>query len=346
MSIEAIWFVIIVCMFTLYVVLDGFDLGTAIIYPFVARNEEERQTILRSIGMVWDGNEVWLIAAGGALFCAFPMVYAISFSGFYLPLMMVLWLLIFRGLAIELRHHLNDPVWRTLWGGLFVLSSSLLAIFFGAALGNIIRGVPMDDSHKFFEPLFTDFRINGAIGILDWYTILVGLNAYLALGLHGASWTILKTEGEISNRAYALARTIWWAVGFVTLIVTLSTFLVQPQAPINLKIRPWGIFFPVLAFCSFGMLRYFLSTRQNHHEKWAFLSSSFFLAGMMANGFYGIFPNILPARIPENSLTIQNAATDAYGLKIALCWWIPGIILAIGYFIFLYTRLPRKFTVE
>ena len=155
---ETLWFCLVALMLALYVVFDGFDLGAGIVHLFVGRTGDERRAVLRSIGPVWDGNEVWLLAAGGTLYFAFPALYATGFSGFYLPLMIVLWLLILRGCSIEFRNHIDNEAWRPFWDVVFAVSSSLLAIFFGAALGNVIRGVPYDESGRFFEPLWTDFR--------------------------------------------------------------------------------------------------------------------------------------------------------------------------------------------
>src|SRR2546422_7524285 len=146
---ETLWFIIVALMLTAYVVLDGFDLGAGVIYLIVAKTSKERRTVLRSIGPVWDGNEVWLLAAGGTLYFAFPALYASAFSGFYLPLMMVLWLLILRGISIEFRSHIEAPVWMQFWDAIFCLSSLLLAVFYGAALGNVVRGVPLDEKGYF-----------------------------------------------------------------------------------------------------------------------------------------------------------------------------------------------------
>src|SRR6476620_10685326 len=146
-----LWFILVGFMLTMYVLLDGFDLGAGAIAPFIARNEGDRRLILRALGPVWDGNEVWLIAAGGTLFFTFPLLYASSFSGFYLPLMIVLWLLMLRGLSIELRSHVNQPLWWSFFDFLFAMSSLLLAIFFGAAIGNVIRGVPINADGYCFE---------------------------------------------------------------------------------------------------------------------------------------------------------------------------------------------------
>ena len=174
-----IWFGLVAVMIIAYVVLDGFDLGAGILHLFIARTDEERRLVIRTIGPVWDGNEVWLIAGGGTLYFAFPLLYAAAFSGFYLPLTMVLWLLILRGIGIELRMHLVSPVWRGLFDGSFGIASLLLAIFYGAALGNVIRGVPLHQDGYFFLPLWTDWGVGPQPGILDWYTVIAGVVRWL-----------------------------------------------------------------------------------------------------------------------------------------------------------------------
>src|SRR5271168_3968831 len=170
-----IWFCLVAIMIAGYVVLDGFDIGVGILHLYLARTDDERRVLLRSIGPVWDGNEVWLVAAGGTLYFAFPVLYASSFSGFYLPLMMVLWLLILRGLTLEMRSHVEVDLWKQFADAVFSISSGLLAIFFGAALGNVIRGVPLNAEGYFFLPLWTNFRVDTNTGILDWYTVLTGV---------------------------------------------------------------------------------------------------------------------------------------------------------------------------
>src|SRR5438552_12728386 len=188
-----VWFALVAFMLAAYVVFDGFDLGAGIVHLFVARTEEERRAVLASIGPVWDGNEVWLLAGGGTLYFAFPALYASSFSGFYLPLMIVLWLLILRAIAIEFRGHIENVVWKPFWDGVFCLASALLAIFLGAALGNVIRGVPLNQTGEFFLPLWTHFGVRGEVGILDWYTITVGVLAFVTLAQHGGLWVAYKT---------------------------------------------------------------------------------------------------------------------------------------------------------
>ncbi len=210
---ETLWFMIVAVMVAAYVVLDGFDLGAGAIYLGAARTSDERRKILRAIGPVWDGNEVWLLAAGGTLYFAFPLLYASSFSGFYLPLMMVLWLLMLRGIGIELRAHIEHRVWMGFFDLIFCVSSILLAIFFGAALGNVVRGVPLAADGYFFEPLWTNFRVGANTGILDWYTILTGVIALVTLTAHGSLYIAVKTEHDLRparphRRAVGLAAAV------------------------------------------------------------------------------------------------------------------------------------------
>ncbi len=333
-----IWFCLAAVMIAGYTVLDGFDLGAGAIHLFVARSAAERQLVLRTIGPVWDGNEVWLLAGGGTLFMAFPALYASSFSGFYLPLMIVLWLLMLRGISIEFRNHVDSPVWTPLWDGGFCVSSALLAVFFGAALGNVVRGVPLDSSGDFFLPLWTDFAPGPKPGILDWYTILIGVLALIALTAHGSLWVRYKTAGNLSARAGTFARRLWWPLGAVTLLATAASFSLQPKIPSNFVQYPWGAVFPLLAIAGFiGMRR--------KGELAAFLSSCLFLIGMLTSAAFGVFPYLLPA-VPGSdlSLTIYNAAASEYALRIALAWWIPGMLLAGCYSTFVYRKFAGKVT--
>src|SRR5580704_6111939 len=217
---ETLWFCLVAIMIAGYVVLDGFDIGAGIVHLLIARTDAEKRAVLASIGPVWDGNEVWLLAGGGTLYFAFPALYASSFSGFYLPLMIVLWLLIVRGISIEFRSHVDSPVWTPIWDAGFAGASVLLAVFYGAALGNVVRGVPLDATGYFFLPLWTDFRASSSAGILDWYTVLTGVAALLALTMHGALWVGLKSPTPIRERAASIARRVWWGVVVATVAIT------------------------------------------------------------------------------------------------------------------------------
>jgi cytochrome d ubiquinol oxidase subunit II len=322
------------------VILDGFDLGAGAIHLFVARTEAERDTVLASIGPVWDGNEVWLIAGGGTLYFAFPTLYSSSFSGFYLPLMMVLWLLILRGIAIEFRNHLRSLVWQPLWDAVFAAASALLAIFFGAALGNVVRGVPLDRSGEFFLPLWTDFTAGKDAGILDWYTLSIAVAALLALTVHGALWVALKTAGDVHRRARTLAKRLWWGLGASVVAITLASFHVQPHLKASYAERPWGYIFPFLALVGLAGMR-LLDRRREGLE--AFLCSCLFLLAMLVSAAFGLYPYVLPSSgDPALSLTIANAAAAPYGLRVGLFWFIPGILLTTGYFVYTYRSFAGK----
>ena len=341
---ETIWFIFVALMIAMYVLLDGFDLGAGAIHPFAARNDRERRMILRAIGPVWDGNEVWIIAAGGTLFFAFPLLYASSFSGFYLPLIIVLWLLMIRGLSIELRGHINDPMWASFWDAMFFLGSALLAIFYGAALANVVRGVPLNADGYFFQPLWTNFSpFSQTPGILDWYTVLIGLLALTTLVAHGANFIAVKTEDELNSRSRGISRLFAFATVALTALATPLTFLVSPEMLRSFNERPYGYVLPLVAVAGlFGMI-YFNYKRA---DKPAFLSSGAYIIGMLTSTVFAVYPNVLPAVDPANSLTIQNASASQYGMAVGLVWWSIGMVLAAIYFILIYRLFRGKVRLE
>jgi cytochrome d ubiquinol oxidase subunit II len=336
---ETLWFCLVAVMVAMYVLLDGFDLGAGAIHFLVARTDEERRQVIATIGPVWDGNEVWLLAAGGVLYFAFPLLYASGFSGFYLPLMIVLWLLILRGTSIEFRNHIKSVVWIPFWDFFFSLSSLLLAVFLGAALGNVVRGVPLDETHYFFEPLWTNFRLGENTGILDWYTILVGLTALAVLMMHGSLWVQLKTDGAVRSRAARVASSAWWAVLALTAVLTALSFRVQPSILENFRTWPAGFILPAIAIAGLAGVQFEL---RRGKELEAFLASCGYLLGMLTSVVFGVYPMVLPARDHRYDLTIHNAKAGAYGLKVGLIWWIIGMILTTGYFIYVYRTFAGK----
>lgn len=338
---ETLWFYIVAVMVAAYVVLDGFDLGAGALHLFVARNDAERRTVLQSIGPVWDGNEVWLLAGGGAMVLAFPKLYASGFSGFYLPLMMVLWLLILRAIAIEFRSHLESPIWRPLWDTIFSISSLLLAVFLGAALGNVVRGVPLNGDGFFFTPLWTSFQVGGdELGILDWYTVTVGATSLLALTYHGAQWIMLKTEKEVRDRAKKAAGIVWPLLILFVALVTVMTFSIQPHVPEQMNAAPLSYLLPLLALVGITGSRVFMARGR---ELAAFLGSAAFLVFMLASVVFGLYPLVLPATgDPSLSLTIHNASGPPYALSVALIWWVPGMALVVTYTTFMYRQMRGK----
>jgi len=340
---ETLWFIIVAFMIAAYVVMDGFDIGAGAIYLLVAKNSAERRTVLRTIGPVWDGNEVWLLAAGGTLYFAFPQLYASSFSGFYLPLMMVLWLLMLRAIGIEFRAHMENPVWQSFFDFVFCGSSALLAIFLGAALGNVIRGVPLGPDGYFFEALWTDFRVGPNPGILDWYTVMAGVVALVTLSVHGALYVALKADGEVNRRAREVAVMLWPLQLLLTFVSLVATYFVRPQVMDNYRIYPAGFLVPIAVLASLVIMLWAARTEK---EKLAFVASGAYIAAMLVGAVFALYPMVLPATNPAYSLTIQNSAAGHHGLSVGLVWWGVGMTLAVGYFVFIYRMFRGKVKLE
>ena len=338
--IEIVWFCLVAVVIAGYVVLDGFDLGAGIVHLFVAKDARERQIVLHSIGPVWDGNEVWLLAGGGTLYFAFPALYAAAFSGFYLALMIVLWLLILRGVAIELRNHIDGAIWKPFWDLVFGGSSALLALLYGAALGNVVRGVPLDSNGYFFLPLWTNFAPGAEAGIVDWYTLLIGAASFVALASHGCYWIALKTTGDLQARTRAAGLRIWWAVAILTALITAVSFSIQRNIRQQFIDHPWGYVFPLLVIAGLAGMRIEGAKKS---DLAAFLCSCLYLVGMLTSAAFGVFPYVLPSNnAPDTALTVTNAAAARYGLYVGLWWFIPGMILAGVYSVVVYKRFAGK----
>lgn len=339
-----IWFWLVAVMIVGYVVLDGFDLGVGVLHLFLARDENERRATLRSIGPVWDGNEVWLLAGGGTLYFAFPLLYASAFSGFYLPLMIVLWLLILRGISLELRNHLDMGVWRRLLDGLFGIASALLTIFYGAALANVIRGVPLRADGYFFLPLWTNWTPGANPGILDWYTIIGGLVALVALTLHGALWLTIKISGDLADRARRIVNPLWIALAALTLVSLIATIAVRPQTLDNYYQYPFTFVVPAGVLASLAGI---LVWNRNAQPVKAFLASSVYLFFMLAGACWGLYPTLLPASTNSGlDITLDRAISGPHTLAVGLAWWVLGMTLAVGYVVFVYSRFKGKADVE
>jgi cytochrome bd ubiquinol oxidase subunit II len=339
-----IWFLLVAIMITAYVVLDGFDLGAGVLHLFIAKTDEERKLVIRTIGPVWDGNEVWLLAGGGTLYFAFPLLYASGFSGFYLPLMIVLWLLIFRGIGVELRMHLEDRVWQGMFDGSFAIASLLLTIFFGAALGNVIRGVPLQADNYFFLPLWTNWRVGPQPGILDWYTVIAGLVALVALTVHGACYVAIKTDGELNARSGNVARFLWPVQVALTIISLVATLYIRPSLLANYEHFPVLYAIPVLVAAS--LLGIWWSDRKGN-QRAAFLFSCTYLIFMLVGAAAAVYPNLLLSTTdPVLNITVYNAHSGEHSLSVGLIWWSLGLAIAIGYFIFVYKMFRGKVTLD
>jgi cytochrome d ubiquinol oxidase subunit II len=337
---ETTWFVLVVLMLAGYVLLDGFDLGAGAIHLFACRNELERRTILQSIGPVWDGNEVWLIAAGGTLFYAFPLLYASGFSGFYLPLNIVVWLLVFRAIGIEFRMHVRDSVWRDFFDGAFSIASILLIIFFGAALGNVMRGVPLGADHYFFLPLWTNFSPGEQPGILDWYTILCAVTTLAATVMHGMLYVILKTEGALNARLRSNVQRLWPALVILSATSLAATIVIRPQLLDNYRANAAGWLMPIIVAAALAGVLVF--TRKGQELR-AFLSSCLYILGTLGGAALALYPTLLPSSGDSSySITIGNAAAGKESLSAGLFWWCLGMLVALGYFVLVYTMFRGK----
>ena len=341
---ETFWFIAVALMFAVYLVLDGFDLGVGMIYAYVARTDVDRRIALTAIGPVWNGNEVWLIAGGGLLFFAFPKAFASGFSGFYLALILVLWLLMLRGLAIELRSHLDHPLWRPIWDVTFTIASGCLAIVFGTALGDLVRGVPLNAEGYFFIPLWTSFFPGSAPGILNVHTVLNGLLGATILSVHGANYLCMKTEGELYQRACRVAKMGGWVLvtmGFLN-VMTLSS--VHPVLSHNYSAHPIGYVIPISALVAVVSMLYF---RQAGRDVAAFFASCLFILGGIGALAWAFYPNLMLTSADTLShLTIYNAATSSYGLQVGLGWFLIGFSLVITYTVYVHRAFWGKVTMS
>ncbi len=324
-----LWFALLSFTLTMFVVLDGWNIGAGALHLIAGKTQSERREIVAAIGPFWSWNEVWLIAFGGTFLLAFPNVMATSFAGFYLALWFVLWAFILRGISIEVGGHIDDRLWRSWWDFVFGVSNVLLAVLFGAALGNVIRGVPLDDSGKFTMSLFTDFGVRGRVGILDWYTVSVAVFTTVLLSAHGATYLRLKTRGLIHQRSERLARQLWPTVLALFAVVSLETWVVRPALYGAMVERPlaWLAVAVVVA----GAWALFTGLRGTAESR-AFAGSCAVIAGLLAGAAVSVFPVMLHSTLAtEHSMTAYTGAAPARGLAMALLWWPVALVLALGY---------------
>ncbi|MEY2807876.1 MAG: cytochrome d ubiquinol oxidase subunit [Planctomycetota bacterium] len=335
---EMIWFGIVSVMAALWVVLDGFDLGAGALHLVVAREERERRSVLAAIGPFWDGNEVWLLALGGALFLAFPAVLATAFAGLYMAVFLITWCLVVRGLSLEVRSHVAGREWRAFFDVLFSASSMLLPLLFGVALGNVLRGFPIDAGGQFSLGLFGDFDARGASGVLDWYTVLVGAMALVSLAHHGALWLAHKAAEPVRARAARFAGRAWIAAALLWLACGIATQHLRPELMATAWSRPLSLTLGLVAIASFGAS--FLLARRGRAGL-AFLTSAGFLVALLAATAAAAWPTMLHSTLSASwSLTAINSATPAEGLRTGLVWWSLAFPIALAW-LFLLLRLHR-----
>jgi len=323
-------FVVIGVMLTFYVLLDGYDLGVGAISFVVARTDRERGASMEAIGPFWNGNEVWLIAAGGALFALFPRAYASSFSGFYLPFVVVLWLLMFRGIALELREHFRGRLWHQFWDAAFSLSSGLLILLFGVALGNLLRGVPLDKA-GYFQGTFAF--------LLNPYALLVGAFAVATLAQHAAAFLALRIDGPPAERSRLFLRRVWWLVLALYVAVTAGTYLVR-----GLPTLTWLFVVPVLSLAALVAM---LAFERRGAYAAAFAASSAFVATLLVEAAGSLFPYLIPGYpLGSGGMTIYDAAPSAVSLTVALATTIVGTVVVLVYGSIVARAMARKIRVE
>jgi cytochrome d ubiquinol oxidase subunit II len=331
MAFQIIWFILWGVLWAVFFMLEGFDFGAGMVHSFLGSNETEKSMIRRSIGPVWDGNEVWLITAGGATFAAFPTTYALMFSYLYSALVLILFALIFRAVALEFRGKGQGAGWKKGWDIALFLGSFLPALLFGVAFGNIFQGLPMDAA-GYHGGLFT---------LLNPYGILTGLLFVLLFLVHGALWVALKTEGDLSRKASGLAGTAW----FFLLIIAVA-FLVYTAFATNLYTNyleniPWMVV-PVIAVFSLIAIKVFTAKGR---MPGAFFSSCLTIVTVTFTGLIGLYPNLIPSNIdPAYSLTIFNSSSSVYTLKIMTVVALLFVPVVIAYQIWTYRVFRHKVT--
>ncbi len=333
-DLNTIWFGIIGILFTGYAILDGFDLGVGALHLF-SKGDTERRTMLNAIGPVWDGNEVWLVTAGGALFAAFPEVYATAFSGFYLAFMLLLAALIFRAVAIEFRSKREGKIWRQGWDISFSAASILASLLIGIALGNIAWGIPLDSQHEF---------AGSFLGMIHPYSLLVGITTVALFMMHGSIYVVLKTEGNLQARARLWTRNgiIFFIIGYA--FTTLFTLLYVPHMTDTIREHPALFIVPMITILAIANI-----PREIHHGRdfRAFLSSSLAVAALLALFGIGMYPFMIFSQpMPENSLTIYNAASSPDTLKIMLIIALIGMPMVLAYTISIYWIFRGKVKLE
>ncbi|HEV8551611.1 MAG TPA: cytochrome d ubiquinol oxidase subunit II [Polyangiaceae bacterium] len=335
-----LWFSALSLMLTGFVIFGGADCGVGALSLSLAKTDAERRAAVAAIGPFWHGNEVWLIASGGVLFLAFPTLLATAFPAFYLALFLVLWCLVLRGIALEVRSHVHDLLWRAFWDVVFCGSSGLLALLFGVALGNVVRGVPVGPDRRFTLAFFTNFVPAGEVGLLDYYTVSVGLLALVALLAHGAAFLAFRCDGALRSRARHAERRLWVAGAVLFGVVSVETFTIRPELFAALAARPLAWLFTLVAVA--GAV---LGARAHRREQdgLVFVGGALLLGGLLGATAVGLYPTLLYSTLePRASLTAPGTLSAPYGLTVALAWWPVALGLAITYFTFMFKKHAGK----
>jgi cytochrome d ubiquinol oxidase subunit II len=329
---QIIWFALWGLLWAVYFMLDGFDLGAGILHIFLGKDDTDKRMIINTLGPVWDGNEVWLITAGGATFAAFPTTYAYMFSFLYTPLLIILFGLIFRGVSFEFRSKVDNEKWRNTWDIVITISSFVVTLLFGVAFGNIFAGLPIDNN-GYHGNLFT---------LLNAYGILTGLLFLLMFIQHGSLWLSIKTTNDLSLRAKNLSKKIWICLLIVAVLFLMATYFYTNLYD-NFLQKPIWFIVPIIAVLSLLFIRIFMAK----HYLASFFSSCLTILSVVFTGIIGLFPNMIPSSIsPEFSLTIYNSSSSLYTLKIMTIVVIIFVPIVLIYQIWNYIVFSKPITKE
>jgi len=330
-TLQIIWYILIYVLIIGYAILDGFDLGVGILSPFIAKTDRERRTLLAAIGPFWDGNEVWLLTAGGALFAAFPHVYATLFSGFYLALMLLLLTLILRAVSFEFRSQVENPAWRRTWDWLFFFGSLLPAFLTGVVMGNVVRGVPLTAEMEFSGTFF---------GLLNPLALMFGCGGLVMYILQGAIYLTVKTEGELAKRARKRAKKAWMVLIVLVAVIDIFSFILVPQRYHNFSSAPLTIIVPILLVIFTVLTR---TSMIKGNPRRTFLFSSLTIASLLGTLAVANYPLLLPAsNIAKYSLSIFNASASAKTLTAMLIIVLIGMPLVLLYTIYIHRLFRGK----
>ncbi|HPM78997.1 MAG TPA: cytochrome d ubiquinol oxidase subunit II [bacterium] len=333
-TLQIVWYLLVGVLLTGYAILDGFDLGAGF-WHLIVKKDSERRLFLNAIGPVWDGNEVWLITGGGALFAAFPPVYASVFSGMYLALILLLFGLILRAVSLEYRSQLESPRWREWWDKAFAVGSMLAALLFGVALGNILRGLPLNENGDFTGTFFT---------LLNPYALLIGLLGFAMIAFHGALYLAMKVEGDLAQRLRGWANATWRIYLALFALVGVVSAATQPQLFANYLEQPVLFVAPLLAGTMIVLAGVF---NRKGREVSAFLCSSLGIVGLWGMVGAALFPNLVPAlNDPALSLTLTNSSSGPVTLKTMLVIAVVFVPIVLGYTAFVYRSFAGKVSLE
>lgn len=334
MILQDVWFFVWGLLWAIYFITDGFDLGIGSLLPFIAKEDAEKRILYNAMGPLWDGNEVWLITAGGVTFAAFPMVYAVMFSSLYSALMLILFALILRGVSLEFRGKVKNPTWQKIWDTCMFVGSLLPAILFGVAFANIFRGIPIDQEGVYQGTLFT---------LLNPYGLLGGL-LFLSLFLvHGSIWLAIKSEGNLQERAAGTARKLWWVLLAVA-VVFLVASIFATRLYDNYVAHPVLFIFVLITVLALLGTKMFLA-KQSYWKAW--FSSAVTILGATFYGVIGLYPNMFPSSMdPAFSLTAHNASSSPLTLKIMLIVAVIFVPIVLAYQIWAYNLFKDKVTMD